>query len=95
MKKLLSTFVLALVALTTSAQGNNYTVSCDLTSVIESMTKQGVHIDSFYLADYASKEPISKKTALQENKIIDRLKELGCKEGDTVRLYGHRFDYYD
>lgn len=69
MKKLLSTFVLALVALTTSAQGNNYTVSCDLTSVIESMTKQGVHIDSFYLADYASKEPISKKTALQENKI--------------------------
>ena len=32
---------------------------------------------------------------LQENKIIDRLKELGCKEGDTVRLYGHRFDYYD
>ena len=32
---------------------------------------------------------------LQDNKIIDRLKELGCKEGDTVRLYGHRFDYYD
>ena len=32
---------------------------------------------------------------LQENKIIDRLKEMGCKEGDTVRLYGHRFDYYE
>jgi len=32
---------------------------------------------------------------LQENKIIDRLKELGCSEGDTVRLYGHRFEYYD
>ena len=32
---------------------------------------------------------------LADNKIIDRLKELGCKEGDTVRLYGHRFDYYD
>ena len=32
---------------------------------------------------------------LQENKIIDRLKELGCREGDTVRLYGHRFEYYD
>ena len=32
---------------------------------------------------------------LQENKIIDRLKELGCKDGDTVRLYGHRFEYYD
>ena len=32
---------------------------------------------------------------LADNKIIDRLKDLGCKEGDTVRLYGHRFDYYD
>ena len=32
---------------------------------------------------------------LEENKIIDRLKDLGCKEGDTVRLYGHRFEYYD
>ena len=32
---------------------------------------------------------------MQENKIIDRLKEMGCKEGDTVRLYGHRFDYYE
>ena len=32
---------------------------------------------------------------LEENKIIERLKELGCKEGDTVRLYGHRFEYYD
>ena len=69
MKKLLSTMLLALVALTSSAQENNYTVSCDLTSVIESMTKQGAHIDSFCLADYASKEPITKKTALQGNKI--------------------------
>ena len=32
---------------------------------------------------------------LTENKIIDRLKKLGCREGDTVRLYGHRFEYYD
>ena len=32
---------------------------------------------------------------LDENKIIDRLKELGCREGDTVRLYGHKFDYYE
>ena len=32
---------------------------------------------------------------LQENKIIDRLRETGCKEGDTVRLYGHRFEYYE
>ena len=32
---------------------------------------------------------------LAENKIIDRLRDLGCKEGDTVRLYGHRFEFYD
>lgn len=32
---------------------------------------------------------------LVENRILDRLKDLGCREGDTVRLYGHRFDYYD
>ena len=70
MKKHIFTFVLAFIAMTAMAQESNYTVSCDLTSVIESMTKQGVHIDSFCLADYASKEPITKKTALQGNKII-------------------------
>ena len=32
---------------------------------------------------------------LAENGITDRLKELGCREGDTVRLYGHYFDFYD
>ena len=32
---------------------------------------------------------------LTDNGIIDRLKELGIKEGDTVRLYGHTFEYYD
>ena len=32
---------------------------------------------------------------LDENKIVERLKELGCSEGDTVRLYGHKFDFYD
>lgn len=32
---------------------------------------------------------------LVDNGIIDRLKEIGCKEGDTVRLYGHSFEFYD
>ena len=32
---------------------------------------------------------------LKERGIIDRLKEEGLKEGDTVRLYGHVFDYYE
>lgn len=31
---------------------------------------------------------------LKENGILDRLEELGIKDGDTVRLYGLKFDYY-
>ena len=32
---------------------------------------------------------------LQENGINDRLREMGVQEGDTVRLYGHSFEWYD
>ena len=32
---------------------------------------------------------------MKEQKIIDRLKELGLKEGDTVRVGGMEFEYYD
>ncbi|MBQ3393485.1 MAG: GTPase ObgE [Lachnospiraceae bacterium] len=32
---------------------------------------------------------------LVDNGIVSRLKELGCREGDTVRLYGHHFEFYD
>ena len=31
---------------------------------------------------------------LKENEILDQLEELGIKEGDTVRMYGLKFDYY-
>lgn len=31
---------------------------------------------------------------LKENDILDKLEALGCSEGDTVRMYGLRFDYY-
>ena len=31
---------------------------------------------------------------LKENGILDQLEELGIKDGDTVRLYGLKFDYY-
>lgn len=68
-KKLFLTIVLALLAMTAIAQENIYTVSCDLTSVIEAMAKDGVHIDSFCLADYGSREPITKKTAVQGSMI--------------------------
>ena len=32
---------------------------------------------------------------LVDNGIIDELKRIGCKEGDTVRLYGHGFEFFD
>ncbi len=31
---------------------------------------------------------------LKDNGILDALVELGIEDGDTVRLYGHEFDYY-
>lgn len=31
---------------------------------------------------------------LKNNEILDELEKLGIKEGDTVRMYGHAFDYY-
>ena len=32
---------------------------------------------------------------IEENGIADELKALGIREGDTVRIYGHAFEYYD
>lgn len=31
---------------------------------------------------------------LKDNNILDELESLGISEGDTVRMYGHEFDYY-
>lgn len=31
---------------------------------------------------------------LKDNGILEQLEELGIKDGDTVRLYGHSFEYY-
>ncbi len=31
---------------------------------------------------------------LKDNNILEELEELGIEDGDTVRLYGHEFDYY-
>ena len=32
---------------------------------------------------------------LRERGILDRLKENGIEEGNTVRMYGFDFDYYE
>ena len=34
------------------------------------------------------------KRFIRENGIVDKLSELGCEEGDTVRMYGLKFDFY-
>ena len=31
---------------------------------------------------------------MKDNGILDELEELGIQEGDTVKIYGHEFDYY-
>ncbi len=31
---------------------------------------------------------------LKENEVLEQLEALGIQEGDTVRMYGHAFDYY-
>ena len=32
---------------------------------------------------------------LKEAGILEKLEEAGIKEGDTVRMYGHAFDFYE
>ena len=31
---------------------------------------------------------------MKENGILEELEELGIQDGDTVKIYGHEFDYY-
>ena len=31
---------------------------------------------------------------MKDNGILDQLEELGIEDGDTVKIYGHAFDYY-
>ena len=59
--------MLALVWVTGWAQ--KYTIKADITPMIEEMAKYNVVIDTFYLADYGTKEPITKRYALKNNKI--------------------------
>ena len=51
------------------AQENNYTIKADITAMIEQMAKHNVVIDTFYLAEYATKKPITERFALKDNKI--------------------------
>ncbi|MBQ2301548.1 MAG: TlpA family protein disulfide reductase [Bacteroidaceae bacterium] len=69
MNKTIFTILLAFATLTGQAQENNYAITADIAPMIEEMAKEEISIDSFYLADYASREPITEKFACQGSKI--------------------------
>ena len=62
------TILLALVAVAGQAQENKYTISGDMQAAMETMAKESVGIDSFYLADFATGEQLSEKYACQGSK---------------------------
>ena len=67
-KKSIITILLALVAVAGQAQENKYTISGDMQAAMETMAKESVGIDSFYLADFATGEQLSEKYACQGSK---------------------------
>lgn len=69
MNKTIFTILLAFATLIGQAQENNYAITADIAPMIEEMAKEEISIDSFYLADYASREPITEKFACQGSKI--------------------------
>ena len=68
MKKSILSIILAIAALTATAQ-NTYTLNFDPVLLSEELAKENVKIDSFYLADFVSQEPITEKFAFKDNKI--------------------------
>ena len=69
MKKLFIIALLTCYAIAGCTQEKNYTVSCDITPVVNYFLEQGDTITSFYLADLATKDPITEKQAYKEPKI--------------------------
>ena len=63
--------MLAFIAMVGHAKAtkNSYTIKADITPIVEEMAKHNVIIDTFYLADYGSKTPITERLALKNNKI--------------------------
>ncbi len=69
MKRVFIIAMLACCAIAGWAQENNYTIKADITGMVEQMAKHNVVIDTFYLAEYATKKPITERFALKDNKI--------------------------
>ena len=68
-KQTFITALLALVAMASQAQENNYTVTVDCNTLIEAMAKDSARVDSFCLTDYASGEPITEKQVFRNGSI--------------------------
>lgn len=69
MKRVFIFAMLACCAIAGWAQENNYTIKADITGMVEQMAKHNVVIDTFYLAEYATKKPITERFALKDSKI--------------------------
>ena len=69
MKRVFIIAMLACCAIAGWAQENNYTIKADITGMVEQMAKHNVVIDTFYLAEYATKKPITERFALKDSKI--------------------------
>ena len=69
MRKICLLTLSTLMTMTGWAQENNYTIKADITGMVEQMAKHNVVIDTFYLAEYATKKPITERFALKDSKI--------------------------
>lgn len=70
-KKTIITLLLTLIAVVGQSQENNtsYTFKGDVREIIKDMANDGVTLETYFLVDYASKEPITKKQACKDSVI--------------------------
>ena len=73
MKKSILSIILAIAALTATAQ-NTYTLNFDPVLLSEELAKENVKIDSFYLADFVSQEPITRSLPLKITRLPSALR---------------------
>ena len=70
-KKTIITLLLTLITVVGQSQENNtsYTFKGDVREIIKDMANDGVTLETYFLVDYASKEPITKKQACKDSVI--------------------------
>lgn len=70
-KKTIITLLLTLIAVVGQSQENNtsYTFKSDIREIIKDMANDDVTLEKYFLVDYASKEPITKKQVCKDSMI--------------------------